>query len=121
MTSKFMKLSGQFIGKFTRVTALPAHHTDMVQRVSILKNELLATGNSKERFESVLDQKGQWLFRSYRDGAGIVELMDQLFRLPYLALQVLTFHLFYVFLIESSNLAICPVFDLVCKDKTSMS
>ncbi|WZY81580.1 hypothetical protein YC2023_027964 [Brassica napus] len=32
-----------------------------------------------------MDQKaGQWLFRSYRDGAGIVELMDQLFSLPYM-------------------------------------
>ncbi|KAJ0259995.1 Pentatricopeptide repeat-containing protein [Hirschfeldia incana] len=89
MTSKFMKLSGQFISKFTHVANLPAHRTDLVQRVSILKNELLATGNSKEKFESVLDQKGQWLFRSYRDGAGIVELMEQLFPLPHLALQVL--------------------------------
>ncbi|WZZ39593.1 hypothetical protein YC2023_035852 [Brassica napus] len=32
-----------------------------------------------------MDQKaGQWLFRSYRNGAGIVELMDQLFSLPYM-------------------------------------
>ncbi|CAH8385763.1 unnamed protein product [Eruca vesicaria subsp. sativa] len=89
MTSKFTKLSGQFIDKFTRVTTLPAHHTDLVKRVSILKNKLLAMGNSKEKFESVLDQKGKWLLKNYRDGAGIVELMDQLFPLPYLALQVL--------------------------------
>ncbi|KAG2327612.1 hypothetical protein Bca52824_010340 [Brassica carinata] len=90
MTSKFMKLSGQFIDKFTRVSTLPsAHHTDLVNRVSILKSELLAMGNSKEKFESILDQKGKWLLTSYRDGAGIVELMDQLFPLPYLALQVL--------------------------------
>ncbi|CAH2059992.1 unnamed protein product, partial [Thlaspi arvense] len=89
MTSKFMKLGGQFIDKLKRVTTLPAHHTDLVQRVSTLKNELLAIGDNKEKFESVLDQKGQWLFRSYRDGAGIVELMDQLFPRPSLALQVL--------------------------------
>lgn len=76
------------IGKFTRVATLPAHHTDLVQRVSILRNELLAIGNSKEKFDSVLDQNGQWLFRSYRDGAGIIELMDQLFPRHYLALQV---------------------------------
>uniref|UniRef100_A0A1J3F0D4 Pentatricopeptide repeat-containing protein n=1 Tax=Noccaea caerulescens TaxID=107243 RepID=A0A1J3F0D4_NOCCA len=90
MTSKFMKLSGLFIGKFTRPTTSPAHqHTDLVQKVSILKNELLAKGDSKEKFESVLDQNGQWLIRTHRDGAGIVELMNQLFRHPYLALQVL--------------------------------
>ncbi|KAL1188014.1 Pentatricopeptide repeat-containing protein [Cardamine amara subsp. amara] len=89
MTSNFMKLSGQFIGKFTRATNLPAHHTDLIQKVSILKNELLTIGNSKEKFENVLNQKGQWLFRSYRDGAGIIELMDQLSPRHYLALQVL--------------------------------
>ncbi|CAH8388498.1 unnamed protein product [Eruca vesicaria subsp. sativa] len=44
--------------------------------------------NRKEKFKSVLDQTGKWFFRSYRDGAGIVELMDQLCPLPYLALQV---------------------------------
>lgn len=93
MTSKFVKLSGQFIGKFTRVTTSPAHHhhTDLVQKVSILKTELLTKGNSKEKFESVLDQNGQWLISTHRDGAGIVELMDQLFPHPYLALQV-SFH-----------------------------
>ncbi|KAF8086530.1 hypothetical protein N665_0622s0023 [Sinapis alba] len=89
MTSKFMKLSGQFIDKFTRVSTLPAHQTDLVKRVSILKNELLAMGDNSKKFESVLDHKGQWLLTSYRDGAGIVELMDQLFPLPYMALQVL--------------------------------
>ncbi|ESQ51631.1 hypothetical protein EUTSA_v10016605mg [Eutrema salsugineum] len=89
MTSKFMNFSGQIFNKFARATTLPAHHTNLVQRVSILKDELLAIGNSKENFESVLNQKGQWLFRSYSDGAGIVELMDQLFPHPYLALQVL--------------------------------
>lgn len=83
-----MKFSSQIIGKFTRVTSLPAHHTDLVQRVSILKDELLTIGNSKEKFQNVLDQKGQWLFKSYRDGAGILELMDQLFPRHYLALQV---------------------------------
>lgn len=93
MTSKFTKLSGQLVDKFTRASKLPAHHTDLVKTVSILKNELLSTGNSKEKFESVLDQKGQWLLTSYRDGAGIVELMDQLFPLPYLALQVTHSHL----------------------------
>ncbi|KAJ0230180.1 Pentatricopeptide repeat-containing protein [Hirschfeldia incana] len=90
MTSKFMKLSGQLIDKLTRVSALPSpHHTDLIQKVSVLKNELLAMGNSKEKFETVLDQKGKWLLTSYRDGAAIVELMDQLFPLPLLALQVL--------------------------------
>ncbi|KAG7642634.1 Pentatricopeptide repeat [Arabidopsis suecica] len=89
MTSNFVKLGSQFIGKLTRVTSLPAHHTDLVQRVSILKDELLTIGNSKEKFQNVLDQKGQWLFRTYRDGAGILELMDQLFPRHYLALQVL--------------------------------
>ncbi|KAL9842562.1 Pentatricopeptide repeat-containing protein [Arabidopsis thaliana] len=89
MASNFVKLGSQFIGKLTRVTSLPAHHTDLVQRVSILKDELLTIGNSKEKFQNVLDQKGQWLFRTYRDGAGILELMDQLFPRHYLALQVL--------------------------------
>jgi hypothetical protein len=88
MASNFVKLGSQFIGKLTRVTSLPAHHTDLVQRVSILKDELLTIGNSKEKFQNVLDQKGQWLFRTYRDGAGILELMDQLFPRHYLALQV---------------------------------
>ncbi|KAH0883457.1 hypothetical protein HID58_059553 [Brassica napus] len=37
----------------------------------------------------VLDQKGHFLLTSYRDRAGTVELMDQLFSLPYLALQVM--------------------------------
>ncbi|CAN6826589.1 unnamed protein product [Brassica oleracea] len=77
---KFMKLSSQFIDKFTRVSTLPAHHTDLIKKVLILKDELLSM---------VLDQKGHFLLTSYRDGAGIVELMDQLFSLPYLALQVL--------------------------------
>lgn len=87
----------------------------MVQRVSILKNELLATGNSKERFESVLDQKGQWLFRSYRDGAGIVELMDQLFSLPYMGSSS------SVFLIKKLNIAICHISNiLVCKNLRSL-
>ncbi|EOA27096.1 hypothetical protein CARUB_v10023194mg [Capsella rubella] len=89
MTSNFVKLSTQYICKFTRATSLQAHHTDMVQKVSVLKEELLTIGNSKEKFRDVLDQNGQWLFRSYRDGAGIIELMDQLFPRHYLALQVL--------------------------------
>ncbi|KAL0667257.1 hypothetical protein Bca4012_029961 [Brassica carinata] len=50
---KFMKLSSQFIDKFTRVSTLPAHHADLIQKVSILKDELLSMGNSKEKFESV--------------------------------------------------------------------
>ncbi|CAN8285385.1 unnamed protein product [Cochlearia groenlandica] len=89
MTSKFMKLSNLFNEKLTRVTTFPALHTDLVQKVSILRNELLTICDSRETFDRVLDQKGQWLFRSYRDGAGVVELMDQLIPHPYLALQVL--------------------------------
>lgn len=106
MTSKFTKLSGQLVDKFTRASStLPAHHTDLVKTVSILKNELLSTGNCKQKFESVLDQKGQWLLTSYRDGAGIVELMDQLFPLPHLALQVsFTSLVFPVLKLESWNL-----------------
>lgn len=113
MTSNFLKLSGLLIGKLTRVTSLPAQHTDLVQRVSILKDELLTIGNSKEKFQSVLDQKGQWLFKSYRDGAGIVELMDQLFPRHYLALQVS----FLLFLLKSSNLASALSFGLSLLDR----
>ncbi|XP_010510288.1 PREDICTED: pentatricopeptide repeat-containing protein At2g30780-like [Camelina sativa] len=89
MTSNFVKLSTEFIGKLSRVTSLPAQRTDLVQKVSVLKDELLTIGNSKEKFQNLLDQNGQWLFRSYRDVAGIIELMDQLFPRHYLALQVL--------------------------------
>ncbi|CAN6834490.1 unnamed protein product [Brassica oleracea var. botrytis] len=39
---KFMKLGSQFIDKFTRVSTLPVHHTDLIQKVSILKDELLS-------------------------------------------------------------------------------
>lgn len=121
------------IDKFTRVATLPAHHTDLIQRVSILRNELLAIGNSKEKFESVLDHKGQWLVRSYRDGAGIIELMDQLFPRHYLALQVsfLILSFFFSFPIssfvcfKSSNLAStlisgASLLDRFCEKKRSI-
>lgn len=107
-----MKLSGQFIGKLTRVTNLPAHHTDLVHKVSILKNELLTIGNSKEKFENVLNQKGQWLFKSYRDGAGIIELMDQLSPRHYLALQV-SFYSLFVIKFESLPLLCLLVYHLL--------
>ncbi|XP_010522054.1 PREDICTED: pentatricopeptide repeat-containing protein At2g30780 isoform X3 [Tarenaya hassleriana] len=87
--SNMLKFSGLFLDKFTRVASVPVHHVDLVERVSILREELLAIGDNKEQFYSVLDEKGQWLYRSYRDGAGIVELMGQFHPHPYLALQVL--------------------------------
>ncbi|KAL3517517.1 hypothetical protein ACH5RR_020106 [Cinchona calisaya] len=61
---------------------------DQKDKISLLKDELLHCGGDAENIERVLKEKGVPLFRSYKDGSAVVELLVQLASSPDLALQV---------------------------------
>ncbi|TMW90090.1 hypothetical protein EJD97_016222 [Solanum chilense] len=60
---------------------------DMREKVSHLKDELLAYSGDAEMFEKILADKGVSLFSRYADGSAVVELLQQLKSSPGLALQ----------------------------------
>ncbi|KAK4365179.1 hypothetical protein RND71_016537 [Anisodus tanguticus] len=60
---------------------------DMKERVSHLRDELLAYSGDAEKFEKILADRGVSLFRRYADGSVVVELLQQLKSTPGLALQ----------------------------------
>lgn len=64
---------------------------DMREKVSHLKDELLAYSGDAEMFEKILADKGVSLFSRYADGSAVVELLQQLKSSPGLAVQVILF------------------------------
>ncbi|KAJ8543487.1 hypothetical protein K7X08_006010 [Anisodus acutangulus] len=68
-------------------TDLSMMKRDMRERVSHLKDELLAYSDAAEKLEKMLADRGVLLFRRYADGSAVVELLRQLKSSPGLALQ----------------------------------
>lgn len=64
---------------------------DLNKKVCELRDELLQTVEEGEEIFSVLEEKGDYLFRSYPDGSALVELLKQLYFCPQLALEVIMF------------------------------
>ncbi|CAN4104853.1 unnamed protein product [Withania somnifera] len=60
---------------------------DMRERVSHLRDELLAYSGNAEKIEKILADRGDLLFKRYADGSAVVELLKQLKSSPELALQ----------------------------------
>ncbi|XP_016454426.2 pentatricopeptide repeat-containing protein At2g30780 [Nicotiana tabacum] len=60
---------------------------DLRERVSHLRDELLACNGDAEKIERILADRGVLLFRRYADGSAVVELLKQLKSSPQLALQ----------------------------------
>lgn len=77
---------GLFAGKWTYGDSLLAN--DLRDKVSKLRDELVVHGGDVETFYKVLEEKGAPMFRKYRDGSAVVELLTQLHSSPQLAIEV---------------------------------
>ncbi|XP_031100762.1 pentatricopeptide repeat-containing protein At2g30780 [Ipomoea triloba] len=77
---------GLFAGKWTYGDSLLAN--DLRDKVSKLRDELVIHGGDVETFYKVLEEKGAPMFRKYRDGSAVVELLTQLHSSPQLAIEV---------------------------------
>lgn len=77
---------GLFSGKWNYSDSLLAN--DLRDKVSKLRDELVMHSGDVENLHKVLEEKGVSLFRKYRDGSAVVELLTQLSSSPQLAIEV---------------------------------
>ncbi|KAM7521540.1 hypothetical protein LguiA_011442 [Lonicera macranthoides] len=87
-TESFSNIINLFVDRDKWMHANARARENLNNKVSELRDELLQTVEEGEEFFSVLEEKGDSLFRSYPDGSALVELLKQLDSCPQLALEV---------------------------------